>query len=467
MGLATARALAQAGRDVVVCEQFELGHARGSSHGSSRIVRLSYPDERWVRFAQETLPALARARGGERPALARAARHARPRRLGAEPRCTRSVRGAVRGARRRPDRAAVRHPRRRRRERLVPGGRRDRPCGRSRRGVRRRPRGARARPRRDGRRGRRRRHRGRRARAGGRRHRGRVGAGARGRRCDPHGGDRHLLRPRPADAVCHRHDDGRPPRLRARVAGRLTEGRSPSDRDARPTPTSPASPTESSPPAPPPGSSAGFPALGRRGRRRRASTRSARTTNSCSSGAAGSSSARRAAATASSSRRVVGQRLAALALEALLAEEVALLGDREVGSGARARAGRRRGSRRPGSRRPCPSRARPRPPARPRPRSGSHAARSPTLSRTPRRSSIGVRPATPSATSVVPWRNGRPNESLTITPTSRPARSRIASRIRAAEASGSSGSRTASPPPSRSRRRRRPTRRRSRASSRR
>ena len=56
MGLAAARALAQAGRDVVVCEQFELGHARGSSHGSSRIVRLSYPDERWVRFAQETFP---------------------------------------------------------------------------------------------------------------------------------------------------------------------------------------------------------------------------------------------------------------------------------------------------------------------------------------------------------------------------------------------------------------------------
>jgi len=56
MGLATARALAQAGRDVVVCEQFELGHVRGSSHGTSRIVRLSYPDERWVRFAQETFP---------------------------------------------------------------------------------------------------------------------------------------------------------------------------------------------------------------------------------------------------------------------------------------------------------------------------------------------------------------------------------------------------------------------------
>jgi sarcosine oxidase len=56
MGLATARALAQAGRDVLVCEQFELGHERGSSHGSSRIVRLSYPDVRWVRLAQESFP---------------------------------------------------------------------------------------------------------------------------------------------------------------------------------------------------------------------------------------------------------------------------------------------------------------------------------------------------------------------------------------------------------------------------
>ena len=56
MGLATARALAQAGREVVVCEQFELGHDRGSSHGRSRIVRLSYPDARWVRLAQESFP---------------------------------------------------------------------------------------------------------------------------------------------------------------------------------------------------------------------------------------------------------------------------------------------------------------------------------------------------------------------------------------------------------------------------
>jgi sarcosine oxidase len=56
MGLATARVLAHAGRDVIVCEQFEVGHGGGSSHGGSRIVRLSYPEDRWVRLAQEAYP---------------------------------------------------------------------------------------------------------------------------------------------------------------------------------------------------------------------------------------------------------------------------------------------------------------------------------------------------------------------------------------------------------------------------
>ena len=56
MGLATARALARAGRDVVLCEQFEVGHTHGSSHGGSRIIRLSYPEERYVRLAQESYP---------------------------------------------------------------------------------------------------------------------------------------------------------------------------------------------------------------------------------------------------------------------------------------------------------------------------------------------------------------------------------------------------------------------------
>jgi sarcosine oxidase len=56
MGLATARTLARSGRDVVLVEQFRVGHPRGSSHGSSRIFRLSYPDPQWVRLASEALP---------------------------------------------------------------------------------------------------------------------------------------------------------------------------------------------------------------------------------------------------------------------------------------------------------------------------------------------------------------------------------------------------------------------------
>jgi sarcosine oxidase len=54
-GLATAWALDRSGVDAVVYEQFELGHTRGSSHGQTRIFRLAYPEEKWVRFAQEAL----------------------------------------------------------------------------------------------------------------------------------------------------------------------------------------------------------------------------------------------------------------------------------------------------------------------------------------------------------------------------------------------------------------------------
>jgi sarcosine oxidase len=52
-GLAAARALGRRGHDVTIHEQFELDHTRGSSHGGSRIFRLSYPDVEWVRLAQE------------------------------------------------------------------------------------------------------------------------------------------------------------------------------------------------------------------------------------------------------------------------------------------------------------------------------------------------------------------------------------------------------------------------------
>ncbi|HVS84957.1 MAG TPA: FAD-dependent oxidoreductase [Gaiellaceae bacterium] len=52
-GLATAWALAGRGADVTLYEQFDLEHDRGSSHGRTRIVRLSYPQVEWVRFAEE------------------------------------------------------------------------------------------------------------------------------------------------------------------------------------------------------------------------------------------------------------------------------------------------------------------------------------------------------------------------------------------------------------------------------
>jgi sarcosine oxidase len=56
MGAATAYALRRAGHEPVVLEQFELGHARGSSHGRGRIFRLVYDDAHWVAQAQRALP---------------------------------------------------------------------------------------------------------------------------------------------------------------------------------------------------------------------------------------------------------------------------------------------------------------------------------------------------------------------------------------------------------------------------
>lgn len=56
-GVATARALAQGGSGVLLLEQFALGHSRGSSHGGSRIFRLTYPDAQYVRLAQGALEA--------------------------------------------------------------------------------------------------------------------------------------------------------------------------------------------------------------------------------------------------------------------------------------------------------------------------------------------------------------------------------------------------------------------------
>ena len=52
-GLAAAATLARAGHEVAVHEQYALDHRQGSSHGRSRIFRLSYPEPHWVELAKE------------------------------------------------------------------------------------------------------------------------------------------------------------------------------------------------------------------------------------------------------------------------------------------------------------------------------------------------------------------------------------------------------------------------------
>ena len=54
MGLATGWALKRRGVEPVVYEQFEVGNPHGSSHGRSRIFRLAYPEEHYVRLAQKS-----------------------------------------------------------------------------------------------------------------------------------------------------------------------------------------------------------------------------------------------------------------------------------------------------------------------------------------------------------------------------------------------------------------------------
>lgn len=55
MGAAAALALGRSGRDVVLLEQYVSGHTAGSSHGRSRIFRLSYPDPDYVEMARRAL----------------------------------------------------------------------------------------------------------------------------------------------------------------------------------------------------------------------------------------------------------------------------------------------------------------------------------------------------------------------------------------------------------------------------
>jgi sarcosine oxidase len=52
MGSAAAYHLARDNRSVLLLEQFEIGHARGSSHGDSRIIRLAYNHPAYIRLAE-------------------------------------------------------------------------------------------------------------------------------------------------------------------------------------------------------------------------------------------------------------------------------------------------------------------------------------------------------------------------------------------------------------------------------
>jgi sarcosine oxidase len=54
LGSAAAYHLARRGADVVAFEQFELGHVRGASHDTSRIIRTSYGAPEYVRLAQSS-----------------------------------------------------------------------------------------------------------------------------------------------------------------------------------------------------------------------------------------------------------------------------------------------------------------------------------------------------------------------------------------------------------------------------
>lgn len=57
MGAATAATAAGRGQKVLLLEQFEPGHQKGSSHGDGRIIRFTYPEPIYVEMAQKAYPA--------------------------------------------------------------------------------------------------------------------------------------------------------------------------------------------------------------------------------------------------------------------------------------------------------------------------------------------------------------------------------------------------------------------------
>ena len=67
VGGAALRFLAQQGHEAVGYEQFIRGHTRGSSHGESRIYRLTYADPHYTRLMRDAFP-LWQARNSSCPA---------------------------------------------------------------------------------------------------------------------------------------------------------------------------------------------------------------------------------------------------------------------------------------------------------------------------------------------------------------------------------------------------------------
>ena len=198
---------------------------------------------------------------------------------------------------------------------------------------------------------------------------------------------------------------------------------------------------------------------------RRASTRSVRTTSSCSSAAAGSSSPA-CSGHGFKFAPAIGKRSRGPGARDALAEEVALLGDGDLRP--RAVAAEVEADDRGGDPAHLPHHE----PAAPASSSGardsgSRAARSRRRRGTPRRPCSGSARRRRARRRSCPCRNGRPKESLTMTPTSSPVQRptpRAAARRSHRDRAGAA---RASPRLSRSRRPPRRTRRRSRAWSRR
>ncbi len=78
LGSATCWELARRGKQVIGLERFELGHARGASHDTSRILRHSYHTPSYVRLTQRAYEDWARLERDARTPLVTRVGRARP-----------------------------------------------------------------------------------------------------------------------------------------------------------------------------------------------------------------------------------------------------------------------------------------------------------------------------------------------------------------------------------------------------